>query len=198
MSPPLFAPTKDWDTELIGDSPMSFANEEPAEVEEDHENQESNENESRDDLDDNDDNGDQMDVEPNELHEIQMMINEQNSYTSSIASDEIPESVPRQNAIDDFIDDNGLDDSQVQQEGNRSKFSDRGISGLAQQKNIYHKIFDWFERSDKEKREKSREIFKRRKQEQRSTENKCKICEFTGKTSGGLKTHMRKKHNVQS
>ena len=35
---------------------MSFANEEPAEVEEDHENQESNENESRDDLDDNDDN----------------------------------------------------------------------------------------------------------------------------------------------
>ena len=198
MSPPLFAPTKDWDTELIGDSPMSFANEEPAEVEEDHENQESNENESRDDLDDNDDNGDQMDVEPNELHEIQMMINEQNSYTSSIASDEIPESVPRQNAIDDFIDDNGLDDSQVQQEGNRSKFSDRGISGLAQQKNIYHKIFDWFERSDKEKREKSREIFKKRKQEQRSTENKCKICEFTGKTSGGLKTHMRKKHNVQS
>ena len=198
MSPPLFAPTKDWDTELIGDSPMSFANEEPAEVEEDHENQESNENESRDDLDDNDDNGDQMDVEPNEIHEIQMMINEQNSYTSSIASDEIPESVPRQNAIDDFIDDNGLDDSQVQQEGNRSKFSDRGISGLAQQKNIYHKIFDWFERSDKEKREKSREIFKKRKQEQRSTENKCKICEFTGKTSGGLKTHMRKKHNVQS
>ena len=198
MSPPLFAPTKDWDTELIGDSPMSFANEEPAEVEEDHENQESNENESRDDLDDNDDNGDQMDVEPNELHEIQMMINEQNSYTSSIASDEIPESVPRQNAIDDFIDDNGLDDSQVQQEGNRSKFSDRGISGLAQQKNIYHKIFDWFERSDEEKREKSREIFKKRKQEQRSTENKCKICEFTGKTSGGLKTHMRKKHNVQS
>ena len=198
MSPPLFAPTKDWDTELIGDSPMSVANEEPAEVEEDHENQESNENESRDDLDDNDDNGDQMDVEPNEIHEIQMMINEQNSYTSSIASDEIPESVPRQNAIDDFIDDNGLDDSQVQQEGNRSKFSDRGISGLAQQKNIYHKIFDWFERSDKEKREKSREIFKKRKQEQRSTENKCKICEFTGKTSGGLKTHMRKKHNVQS
>ena len=198
MSPPLFAPTKDWDTELIGDSPMSFANEEPAEVEEDHENQESNENESRDDLDDNDDNGDQMDVERDELHEIQMMINEQNSYTSSIASDEIPESVPRQNAIDDFIDDNGLDDSQVQQEGNRSKFSDRGISGLAQQKNIYHKIFDWFERSDKEKREKSREIFKKRKQEQRSTENKCKICEFTGKTSGGLKTHMRKKHNVQS
>ena len=198
MSPPLFAPTKDWDTELIGDSPMSFANEEPAEVEEDHENQESNENESRDDLDDNDDNGDQMDVEPNEIHEIQMMINEQNSYTSSIASDEIPESVPRQNAIDDFIDDNGLDDSQVQQEGNRSKFSDRGISGLAQQKNIYHKIFDWFERSDEEKREKSREIFKKRKQEQRSTENKCKICEFTGKTSGGLKTHMRKKHNVQS
>ena len=197
MSPPLFAPTKDWDTELIGDSPMSVANEEPAEVEEDHENQESNENESRDDLDDNDDNGDQMDVEPNELHEIQMMINEQNSYTSSIASDEIPESVPRQNAIDDFIDDNGLDDSQVQQEGNRSKFSDRGISGLAQQKNIYHKIFDWFERSDKEKREKSREIFKKRKQEQRSTENKCKICEFTGKTSGGLKTHIRKKHNVQ-
>ena len=198
MSPPLFAPTKDWDTELIGDSPMSVANEEPAEVEEDHENQESNENESRDDLDDNDDNGDQMDVEPNELHEIQMMINEQNSYTSSIASDDTPESVPRQNAIDDFIDDNGLDDSQVQQEGNRSKFSDRGISGLAQQKNIYHKIFDWFERSDKEKREKSREIFKKRKQEQRSTENKCKICEFTGKTSGGLKTHMRKKHNVQS
>ena len=198
MSPPLFAPTKDWDTELIGDSPMSVANEEPAEVEEDHENQESNENESRDDLDDNDDNGDQMDVERDELHEIQMMINEQNSYTSSIASDEIPESVPRQNAIDDFIDDNGLDDSQVQQEGNRSKFSDRGISGLAQQKNIYHKIFDWFERSDKEKREKSREIFKKRKQEQRSTENKCKICEFTGKTSGGLKTHMRKKHNVQS
>lgn len=198
MSPPLFAPTKDWDTELIGDSPMSFANEEPAEVEEDHENQESNENESRDDLDDNDDNGDQMDVERDELHEIQMMINEQNSYTSSIASDEIPESVPRQNAIDDFIDDNGLDDSQVQQEGNRSKFSDRGISGLAQQKNIYHKIFDWFERSDEEKREKSREIFKKRKQEQRSTENKCKICEFTGKTSGGLKTHMRKKHNVQS
>ena len=198
MSPLLFAPTKDWDTELIGDSPMSFANEEPAEVEEDHENQESNENESRDDLDDNDDNGDQMDVERDELHEIQMMINEQNSYTSSIASDEIPESVPRQNAIDDFIDDNGLDDSQVQQEGNRSKFSDRGISGLAQQKNIYHKIFDWFERSDKEKREKSREIFKKRKQEQRSTENKCKICEFTGKTSGGLKTHMRKKHNVQS
>ena len=198
MSPPLFAPTKDWDTELIGDSPMSFANEEPAEVEEDHENQESNENESRDDLDDNDDNGDQMDVEHDELHEIQMMINEQNSYTSSIASDEIPESVPRQNAIDDFIDDNGLDDSQVQQEGNRSKFSDRGISGLAQQKNIYHKIFDWFERSDEEKREKSREIFKKRKQEQRSTENKCKICEFTGKTSGGLKTHMRKKHNVQS
>ena len=198
MSPPLFAPTKDWDTELIGDSPMSFANEEPAEVEEDHENQESNENESRDDLDDNDDNGDQMDVERDELHEIQMMINEQNSYTSSIASDDTPESVPRQNAIDDFIDDNGLDDSQVQQEGNRSKFSDRGISGLAQQKNIYHKIFDWFERSDKEKREKSREIFKKRKQEQRSTENKCKICEFTGKTSGGLKTHMRKKHNVQS
>ena len=198
MSPPLFAPTKDWDTESIGDSPMSVANEEPAEVEEDHENQESNENESRDDLDDNDDNGDQMDVERDELHEIQMMINEQNSYTSSIASDEIPESVPRQNAIDDFIDDNGLDDSQVQQEGNRSKFSDRGISGLAQQKNIYHKIFDWFERSDKEKREKSREIFKKRKQEQRSTENKCKICEFTGKTSGGLKTHMRKKHNVQS
>ena len=198
MSPLLFAPTKDWDTELIGDSPMSVANEEPAEVEEDHENQESNENESRDDLDDNDDNGDQMDVERDELHEIQMMINEQNSYTSSIASDEIPESVPRQNAIDDFIDDNGLDDSQVQQEGNRSKFSDRGISGLAQQKNIYHKIFDWFERSDKEKREKSREIFKKRKQEQRSTENKCKICEFTGKTSGGLKTHMRKKHNVQS
>ena len=198
MSPLLFAPTKDWDTESIGDSPMSVANEEPAEVEEDHENQESNENESRDDLDDNDDNGDQMDVEPNELHEIQMMINEQNSYTSSIASDDTPESVPRQNAIDDFIDDNGLDDSQVQQEGNRSKFSDRGISGLAQQKNIYHKIFDWFERSDKEKREKSREIFKKRKQEQRSTENKCKICEFTGKTSGGLKTHMRKKHNVQS
>ena len=65
-------------------------------------------------------------------------------------------------------------------------------------KNIYHKIFDWFERSDEEKREKSREIFKKRKQEQRSTENKCKICEFTGKTSGGLKTHMRKKHNVQS
>ena len=49
--------------------------------------------------------------------------------------------------------------------------------------------------SDDEKREKSRELFRKRKEEQKKVKNNCEICDFTGKTPGGLKTHVRKKHS---
>ena len=49
--------------------------------------------------------------------------------------------------------------------------------------------------SDAEKREKSRELFRKRKEEQKKAKNKCEICDFRGKTPGGLKTHVRKKHS---
>ena len=48
--------------------------------------------------------------------------------------------------------------------------------------------------SDEEKRERSRELFRKRKEDQRKLQNNCKLCDFIGKTSGGLKTHVRKKH----
>ena len=48
--------------------------------------------------------------------------------------------------------------------------------------------------SDDEKREKSRELFRKKKQEERNMKNKCEKCDFIGKTAGGLKTHIRKKH----
>ena len=48
--------------------------------------------------------------------------------------------------------------------------------------------------SNDEKRERSRELFRKRKQDERNMKNKCERCDFMGKTSGGLKTHVRKKH----
>ena len=44
--------------------------------------------------------------------------------------------------------------------------------------------------SDDEKREKSRELFRKRKEEQKKVKNNCEICDFTGKTPGGLKTRV--------
>ena len=48
--------------------------------------------------------------------------------------------------------------------------------------------------SDAEKREKSRELFRKQKEEQKKVRNNCKLCNFTSKTPGGLKTYVRKKH----
>ena len=48
--------------------------------------------------------------------------------------------------------------------------------------------------SDDEKREKNRELFSKKKQEKRNMNNRCEKCDFMGKTSAGLKTHVRKKH----
>ena len=48
--------------------------------------------------------------------------------------------------------------------------------------------------SNDEKRERSRELFSKRNQEVRNMKNKCEKCDFMGKTSAGLKTHVRKKH----
>ena len=47
---------------------------------------------------------------------------------------------------------------------------------------------------DEEKREKSRELFRIKKQKERSMKNRCEKCDFHGKTPAGLKTHLRKKH----
>ena len=48
--------------------------------------------------------------------------------------------------------------------------------------------------SDEEKRERSRELFRKRKEDQRKLQNNCELCDFIGQTTGGLKTHVRKKH----
>ena len=48
--------------------------------------------------------------------------------------------------------------------------------------------------SNDEKRERSRELFRKRKQEERNMKNKCEKCDFMGKPSAGLITHVRKKH----
>ena len=58
--------------------------------------------------------------------------------------------------------------------------------------------------SPEESRQKTREAFRKRKQEKRYNEIrnckkssfKCEKCEFTGKTEGGLKKHQRVKHKV--
>ena len=44
------------------------------------------------------------------------------------------------------------------------------------------------------KGKKSRELFRKKKQEERNMKNKCEKCDFIGKTPAGLKTHIRKKH----
>ena len=41
---------------------------------------------------------------------------------------------------------------------------------------------------------KKRELFRKKKQEERNMNNKCEKCDFMGKISAGLKTHIRKKH----
>ena len=48
--------------------------------------------------------------------------------------------------------------------------------------------------SNNEKREKSRELFRKKKQEERNKQIKCEKCGFIGKSLAGLKTHVRKKH----
>ena len=52
--------------------------------------------------------------------------------------------------------------------------------------------------SDDEKREQSRELFRKRKQEQKNLKKNSDICDFTGKTTAGLKTHITKKHKEKS
>ena len=49
---------------------------------------------------------------------------------------------------------------------------------------------------DDDKREKCRELFRKKKQEERNRTRllSCEKCDFLGKNTAGLKTHMRKKH----
>ena len=48
--------------------------------------------------------------------------------------------------------------------------------------------------SDDNIREKRREIFRRRKAEERNNLNLCQVCNFKAKNASGLKTHKRMKH----
>ena len=48
--------------------------------------------------------------------------------------------------------------------------------------------------SDDNIREKRREIFRRRKAEERNNLNLCQVCNFKTKNASGLKTHQRMKH----
>ena len=48
--------------------------------------------------------------------------------------------------------------------------------------------------SDDDIREKRREIFRRKKAEERFKTNLCQVCDFKAKNAAGLKTHQRMKH----
>ena len=49
-------------------------------------------------------------------------------------------------------------------------------------------------KSDEEKRERKREESREKKRLKRSRNNTCDVCNFTGKTEAGLKSHKTKKH----